>query len=93
MHFHVLSGLKPPLDLSTKIFGKDVKLPFFTCPTAGNRMFHTDGETATAKAAQNHGTLYGLSSLATTSITDIGKVRGGGREKRAEGERCCCSYD
>jgi isopentenyl diphosphate isomerase/L-lactate dehydrogenase-like FMN-dependent dehydrogenase len=40
MHFHILSGLKPPLDLRTKIFGQDVKLPFFGCPTAGNRMFH-----------------------------------------------------
>jgi len=44
MHFHVLAGLSPPLDLSTKVFGKDVKLPFFGCPTAGNRMFHTEGE-------------------------------------------------
>ncbi|GMI23822.1 hypothetical protein TrCOL_g8663 [Triparma columacea] len=77
MHYHVLSGLQPPLDLSTKIFGKDVNLPFFTCPTAGNRMFHTDGETAAAKAAEHHGTLYGLSSLATTSIPDIAKIHKG----------------
>ena len=26
-----------------------VSLPFFACPTAGNRMFHTEGELATAK--------------------------------------------
>mmetsp|Transcript_17800 Transcript_17800/g.40415 ORF Transcript_17800/g.40415 Transcript_17800/m.40415 type:complete len:432 (-) Transcript_17800:367-1662(-) len=71
MHYHCLAGLQPPLDLSTKIFGHDVKLPFFTCPTAGNRMFHTHGEAAVARAAQRHGTLYGLSSLATTGITDI----------------------
>ena len=25
-----------------------VSLPFFACPTAGNRMFHTEGELATA---------------------------------------------
>ncbi len=43
-HFDVLAGLKPPLDLSTKIFGQDVKLPFFACPTAGNRMFHNEVE-------------------------------------------------
>ncbi|GMI14163.1 hypothetical protein TrLO_g5421 [Triparma laevis f. longispina] len=77
MHFHVLSGLQPPLDLSTKVFGEDVKLPFFACPTAGNRMFHTQGETAAAKAAQHHGTLYGLSSLATTGITEIGEIHKG----------------
>lgn len=74
MHYHVLHGLKPPLDMSTKIFGRDVSLPFFGCPTAGNRMFHHEGESAAARAAQHHGTLYGLSSLATTSITDIGEM-------------------
>jgi len=77
MHYHVLSGLQPPLDLSTKVFGQDVKLPFFACPTAGNRMFHTRGETAAAKAAEHHGTLYGLSSLATTGITEIGEIHKG----------------
>ena len=74
----VLSGLEPPLDLRTTIFGHkvvvkitfcpeffcpeniskifkvkfkmfQVSLPFFACPTAGNRMFHTEGELATAK--------------------------------------------
>ena len=25
MHYHILSGLKPPLDLSTKMFGQDVR--------------------------------------------------------------------
>lgn len=77
MHYKVLAGIKPPLDLSTKIFGQNVKLPFFGCPTAGNRMFHWEGETAAAKAAQQHGTLYGLSSLATTGITEIGSLHDG----------------
>jgi len=77
MHFKILSGLKPPLDLSTKIFGMDVDLPFFGCPTAGNRMFHSEGETAAAKAAEKFGTLYGLSSLATTGIEEIGKIHSG----------------
>lgn len=77
MHFHILSGIKPPLDLRTKIFGCDVNLPFFGCPTAGNRMFHWEGESAAARAAQHHGTLYGLSSLATTGITEIGELTPG----------------
>ena len=71
MHYHILLGLKPPFDLSTKIFGQDVSLPSFGCPTAGNRMFHWEGETAAAKAAQHHGTLYGLLSLATTGIKEM----------------------
>lgn len=77
MHYKILAGIKPPLDMSTKIFGMDVTLPFFGCPTAGNRMFHWEGETAAAKAAQHHGTLYGLSSLATTGITEIGELHKG----------------
>lgn len=77
MHYKILSGIKPPLDMSTKIFGCDVNLPFFGCPTAGNRMFHWQGETAAAKAAEEYGTLYGLSSLATTGIEEIGKIHTG----------------
>ena len=77
MHYHVLSGLKPPINMKTKVFGCDVDLPFFACPTAGNRMFHHEGETAAAKAAEHHGSLYGLSSLATTGITEIGKIHNG----------------
>merc|ERR1719486_1471780 len=37
-------------------------------------MFHTEGETAAAKAAQHHGSMYGLSSLATTGIDTIGEI-------------------
>merc|ERR1719445_1529636 len=77
MHYHILSGIKPPLDLRTKIFNKEVNLPFFGCPTAGNRMFHWEGEAAAARAAAHHGTLYGLSSLATTGITEIGELHNG----------------
>jgi isopentenyl diphosphate isomerase/L-lactate dehydrogenase-like FMN-dependent dehydrogenase len=40
-------------------------------------MFHWEGETAAARAAKHHGTLYGLSSLATTGITEIGKITDG----------------
>jgi len=71
MHYHCLAGLEPPLDLSTNIFGEDVHLPFFGCPTVGNRMFHTDGESAAARASRFHGTMYALSSLATTAIHEI----------------------
>jgi len=77
MHYKVLAGLKPPINMATKIFGEDVQLPFFACPTAGNRMFHWEGETAAAKAAQHHGSLYGLSSLATTGIEEISQLHKG----------------
>ncbi|QDZ18347.1 FMN-dependent dehydrogenase [Chloropicon primus] len=74
-HYRVLAGNSPEtLDMSTTIFGRDVRLPFFCCPTAGHRMFHNMGEKATAAAAAEKGILFGLSSLATTSVEDIGKI-------------------
>lgn len=73
-HYKVLAGNSPAtLDLSTKIFGRDVSMPFFMCPTAGHRMFHTRGEKAGAQVAADKGLLFGLSSLATTSVEEIGK--------------------
>jgi isopentenyl diphosphate isomerase/L-lactate dehydrogenase-like FMN-dependent dehydrogenase len=74
MHYNVLRGLKSPLDMSTTVFGKDVQIPFFACPTAGNRMFHHLGEKAVASAAKHHGSLYGLSTLCTTGIDEIGTI-------------------
>ena len=82
LHYHVLSGLSPEtLDLRSRVFGRDVALPFFACPTAGNRMFHDEGEAAAAAAAAHHGTLYGLSSLATTSIGGIAEQLPAGHPK------------
>eukprot|EP00934_Nitzschia_sp_Nitz4_P004885 Nitzschia sp. Nitz4//scaffold8_size234185//178071//179598//NITZ4_001285-RA/size234185-augustus-gene-0.249-mRNA-1//1//CDS//3329559890//4875//frame0 len=77
MHYKVLSGIKPPLDMSTKIFGMDVNLPFFTCPTGGNCMFHHEGESATAKVAAKNGMLYGLSTMTTTDIPDVAALNSG----------------
>ncbi len=73
-HFGVLRGLKPPLDLSTTLFGGKVQIPFFTCPTAGNQMFHHQGELAVAEVANHYGALYSLSSLSTESIQEIARV-------------------
>lgn len=75
MHFQILAGNSPQtLDLSTNLFGRRVRLPFFGCPTAGNRMFHVQGEKAAAKAAVHHGSVYAMSSLSTTSFAVIAKA-------------------
>ncbi|KAG7339076.1 glycolate oxidase [Nitzschia inconspicua] len=60
--------------LSTNLFGHSVDLPFFSCPTAGNKMFHVQGEEAVAQVAYERGTVYVMSSLSTTSFDDINKV-------------------
>ncbi len=69
----VLAGVEE-IDLSTTIFGKTLKLPLYCAPTALQRLFHHDGERAVAKAAQKFGTMFGISSLATVSVEEIGEL-------------------
>ena len=70
-HYKVLAGLKPPLDLSTRVLGNDVEVPFFPSPTAGSKMFHADGEIGVARAAKKVGAMYCLSTMGTTSPLDL----------------------
>ncbi len=69
----VLRGVEN-IDLSTTIFGKKINLPLYCAPTALQRLFHHEGERAVAKAAQKYGTLFGISSLGTVSIEEIGNM-------------------
>mmetsp|Transcript_1667 Transcript_1667/g.5705 ORF Transcript_1667/g.5705 Transcript_1667/m.5705 type:complete len:441 (-) Transcript_1667:8-1330(-) len=78
LYYKVLSGVTPEsLDTSTTVFGGQTAVPFFPCPTAGNRMFHHRGELAVAKAAKDFGAAYCVSTLATTSLKDLGDVFAG----------------
>merc|ERR1712185_262354 len=43
-------------------------------PTAGHRMFHTHGEKASAAVAMDKGLLFSLSTMATTSVEEIGRL-------------------
>eukprot|EP00088_Acartia_fossae_P016889 TRINITY_DN1951_c0_g1_i2.p1 TRINITY_DN1951_c0_g1~~TRINITY_DN1951_c0_g1_i2.p1 ORF type:complete len:434 (+),score=24.96 TRINITY_DN1951_c0_g1_i2:67-1368(+) len=74
MHFKVLAGLSPPLDLSTKLFGSKVDIPFFASPSAGNRMFHHEGELAVAEVSKTNNSVYCLSTVSTTSFEQISQV-------------------
>jgi L-lactate dehydrogenase (cytochrome) len=48
-------------------------MPLFCSPTALQRLFHHDGEKAVAKAAEKFGTMFGVSSLGTVSVEEIGR--------------------
>ena len=61
------------IDTSTEILGKKIDLPIFLSPTALQRLFHFDGERAVGIAAEEFNTYFGISSLATVSIEEIGK--------------------
>ncbi len=62
------------VDTSIKVLGCNLKHPFFLSPTGMSRLFHHDKEFAVAKAAEKLGTLYSLSTMATTSMEDIAKT-------------------
>ena len=65
------------VDLSTRVLGADIDVPFILAPTGMSRLFHYTGECAVARAAQKAGTMYSLSSVATTSIEDVAEVSEG----------------
>ena len=75
MHYHVLAGNEhDDIDLSATVLGHAVGLPFFGSPTAGNRMFHSDGEVGVAAAAAAHGAAYAMSTFSTSSFDEISAV-------------------
>ena len=61
------------IDTSVEILGKKIDIPIFLSPTALQRLFHHDGERAVGEAAQDFNTYFGISSLATVSIEEVGK--------------------
>ena len=73
---NVLSDVSS-VDLSTTVLGQKIDFPLFLSATAMHRLYHHHGERATAKAAEKMGTMFGISTMATTSIEDIGKLTNG----------------
>ena len=70
---NVLSGVDK-VDMSTTVMGQKLDMPLYCAPTALQRLFHHDGEIAVAKAAEKHGTMFGISSLGTAGIDEISKL-------------------
>jgi L-lactate dehydrogenase (cytochrome) len=74
-------GLRPralvdvgDVDASTTVLGTPVRFPVLPAPTALNRVYHADGELGVARAAAAAGTIYALSSAASTTIEDIARA-------------------
>ena len=64
---NVLRGVSS-VDLSVTAMGQRLAMPVYCSPTALQRLFHHDGERAVGAAAAKYGTMFGVSSLGTTSI-------------------------
>ena len=73
---NILAGVGEP-DLSTKVFGQKIDMPLFLSPVAMQRLFHHDGDKASARAAEKFGTFYSMSTMATSSIEEISNISGG----------------
>lgn len=69
----VLAGVET-VDMSTTVMGKKIAMPLFLSPTALQRLFHWQGERAVGAAAETFDTWFGISSLATVSIEEVGRT-------------------
>ena len=59
------------VDMSVTVMGQKLNLPIYCSPTALQRLFHHQGENAVAAAAAKFGTMFGVSSLGTVSLTEV----------------------
>ena len=56
---------------ATTVLGSPVSMPLLVAPTALHRLAHPDGEPATARAAAAAGTIFTLSTLATSRPREV----------------------
>ena len=70
---NVLSGVEQ-VDMSVTVMGQPISMPLMLSPTALQRLFHWQGERAVARTAQAFNTWFGISSLATVSIEEVGET-------------------
>jgi len=69
---NVLASVGKP-DLSTTVFGKKIDMPLFLSPTAMQRLYHHDGDKASARAAEKFGTFYSMSTMAIIQLKKLQK--------------------
>jgi L-lactate dehydrogenase (cytochrome) len=70
---NVLTGIDA-VDMSVSVLGQKLEMPLFFAPTAMQRLFHHDGEYAIAQAAMKYGTMFGVSTIGTRSIEELGAL-------------------
>ena len=73
---NILASVGEP-DLSTTVFGQKIDMPLFLSPVAMQRLFHHEGDKASARAAEKFGTFYSMSTMANSSIEEISNISGG----------------
>ena len=65
------------IDTSTELLGGKIPFPLMIAPTGFDRIAHSEGELAVARAAERAGIPYSLSTMGTRSIEEVADVNGG----------------
>jgi L-lactate dehydrogenase (cytochrome) len=73
---NILASVGKP-DLSTTVFEKKIDMPIFLSPCAMQRLYHYDGDKASARAAEKFGTFYSMSTMANNTIEEIAEISKG----------------
>ena len=73
---NILASVGQP-DLTTTVLGQKIDMPLFLSPVAMQRLFHYEGDKASARAAEKFGTFYSMSTMANSSIEEISNLSGG----------------
>ena len=73
---NILAGVGQP-DLSTTVLGQKIDMPLFLSPVAMQKLFHHEGDKASARAAEKFGTFYSMSTMANSSIEEISNISNG----------------
>ncbi len=61
----------PELDLSTRIAGERLAVPYVLAPVGSTRLFYPHGEELAARVASDLGTAYTLSTLSGTRLEEV----------------------
>ena len=64
------------IDTGATVLGARLDAPVMIAPSGRHRLFHPDGERATARGAAAAGAVYVLSTTATVTIEDVAAERG-----------------
>ncbi|KAI9743770.1 MAG: hypothetical protein M1818_002503 [Claussenomyces sp. TS43310] len=74
----MLRPVVPQRDLSRTLFGRKLPAPVVMAPIGVQKLFHSDGELATAKVFGEMGLPYTMSTASSTGMEDVARINGAG---------------
>jgi lactate 2-monooxygenase len=77
----MLRPVLPQRDLSIELFGRKIPAPVVMAPVGVQKLFHTDGEAATARVFGELGLPYTLSTASSTGMSDVANANGAGNPR------------